>query len=79
MPWWWSRLAWKFRRKRLVRVHLDVPDGAPGSIEGVRLGSWGGMLILMMAKAIETSDRAHALDGLVEIPATRVLFVQVLS
>ncbi len=74
-----SRLAWRCRRKRMVRVHLDVPDGAPSSIEGVRLGAWGGMLVLMLAKAIETPDRSHHLDGIIEIPAGRVLFVQVLQ
>lgn len=78
MPWWWSRLAWRFRRRRLVRLHMDVPDGTPATIEGVRLGVWGGHYVLMLAKLLESAERTIPLDGLVEIPKSRVLFVQVL-
>lgn len=79
MPWWMSRLAWRCRRKRLVRVHLDAPAGSVDTLEGVRLGCWGGMVALMLAKAVETGDRSHQLDGVIEIPISRVVFVQVLS
>lgn len=79
MPWWLSRFAWRFRRKRLVRVHLEVAAGRPDTVEGVRLGVWGGSLVLMLPKVLEAADRTHALDGLLEIPVGRVIFVQVLS
>lgn len=82
MPWWMSRLAWRFRRKRLVRVHLATADARPGTpdtVEGIRLGVWGGALVLMLPKVLEAADRSHALDGLLEVPTSRVLFVQVVG
>ena len=79
MPWWMSRLGWRFRRKRLVRVHLDVDGGRPDTVEGVRLGVWGGNLVLMLPKVLESAGRTHALEGVLEVPRGRVVFVQVLS
>lgn len=79
MPWWWSKLAWRMRRKRMVRVHLEVPHGAPETIQGVRLGQWGGAVVLMLPKVLEEEGRTISLDGVLEIPNSRVLFVQVLS
>lgn len=79
MPWWMSRVAWRFRRKRRVRVHLEVKSGAPSTVEGFRLGVWGGSLVLMLPRVLEASDRTHALEGLLEVPVTRILFVQVLA
>lgn len=79
MPWWWSKLAWKLRRKRLVRLHLEVDGDRPDTVEGVRLGVWGGHYVLMLPKVLEAADRTHALDGVLEVPERRVLFLQVLS
>mgnify|MGYP001179288166 CR=1 FL=1 len=79
MPWWMSRLGWLLRRKRLVRLHLEVTDGQPSTVEGVRLGVWGGHYVLMLPKVLEAADRTHALDGVLEVPRGRVIFCQVLS
>jgi hypothetical protein len=79
MPWWMSRLAWRCRRKRLVRLHLEVQPGTPSTVEGVRLGVWGGHYVLMLPKVLEAADRTHALEGVLEVPRGRVVFVQVLS
>jgi hypothetical protein len=81
MPWWMSRLAWRFRRKRLVRVHLATGDAhpdTPDTLEGVRLGVWGGHYVLMLGKVVEERG-ATPLAGVLEVPRDRVLFVQVMS
>lgn len=79
MPWWMSKAAWRFRRRRLVRLHLEAPEGTPATVEGVRLGRWGGHYVLMLPKVLEAADRTHQLDGVLEVPERRVLFLQVLS
>lgn len=76
LPWWYSRAAWAVRRKVLVRVHIDAPEGVPQTLEGIRLGVIGGHLLLAQAKAMEAPGRTHALEGVTEIPVARVLFVQ---
>lgn len=78
MPWWWSKLAWKLRRKRLVRLHLEVGGDLPDTVEGVRLGVWGDHYVLMLPKVIEVHG-STALAGVIEVPRSRVIFVQVLS
>ena len=79
MPWFLARLAWAFRRKRLVRLHLEVAEGKPDTIEGWRLGIWGGHYVLTRARIFDAQGRTHALDGDVEIPRSRVMFVQRLT
>ena len=76
MPSWFVRLIWKVRGKRLARLHLLDP--AP-SIEGILVGCWGGHYIVIQPKIVEQPDQVVALEGYVEIPRERVLFVQVLS
>lgn len=76
LPWWYSRAAWALRRKVVVRVHIDAPDGTPQTLEGIRLGVVGGVLLLAQAKALEAPGRTHALEGVAEVPVTRILFVQ---
>jgi hypothetical protein len=76
-----SRLAWRFRRKRLVRVHIatgDAHPGTPDTIDGVRLGVWGGNIVLMLGKVVEEQG-STMLTGVLEVPRDRVLFVQVMQ
>jgi len=79
VPWWLSRFGWLLRRKRLVRLHLEVADGRPDTVEGVRLGVWGGHYVLALPKVLEAQDRTHALQGVLEVPRSRVIFCQVLG
>lgn len=81
MPWWMSRFGWLFRRRQLVRLHLEVDpaEGRPDTVEGVRLGVWGGHYVLALPKVLEAQDRTVALQGVLEVPRSRVIFVQVLS
>lgn len=76
MPSWLMRLIWKVRGKRIARLHLagDLP-----SLEGILVGCWSGHYVLLQPKVIETSDRTVALEGTVEVPRERVVFVQVLG
>lgn len=66
---WW-------KRKRLVRVHLI---GDEPSIEGVYTGRIDGHYRIENANVIESSERSHALEGWVLVPAHKVAFVQVLT
>jgi hypothetical protein len=76
MPAWLMRLVWKVRGKRLVRLHLD--NDQP-SVEGILAGRWSGHYVLLAASVYEGSDRSVSLTGHLEVPAERVLFVQVMS
>jgi hypothetical protein len=70
-----TSLKWRMRRrKRFVRVHTAEP-----SYDGILLGRWGGHYILEHASLREAEDRTVKLEGRVEIPAERVMFVQVLA
>jgi len=64
------------RGKRRVRLHLVDHDA---SIDGVLLGRWAGHYVLILPRLVEAEDRSIALDGSVEVPAERVVFVQVLA
>lgn len=69
-------LAWKARRRRLVRVHVA---GMDSSLEGFLAGVWGGHYVLRVAKLIEGEDRSFSFDGPeVRVPRERVLFLEVL-
>lgn len=75
MPNWLLRLAWRARRKRLVRLHMiDVEH----SVGGILLGFVGGHYVLAKPKIHETEERTIPLDGLLEVPRERVLYVQVI-
>lgn len=76
MPVWIMRLVWKVRGKRVARLHLvgDAP-----SLEGILVGCWGGHYIMLQPKIVEGKDRITALEGTVEVPRERVVFVQVLG
>lgn len=75
MPNWLLRLIWRVRRRRLVRLHLlDVEH----SLSGVLLGVVGGHYLLAKPKLLETDERTIPLDGIIEVPRERVLYVQVL-
>lgn len=79
IPRWVARLLWAFRGKRPVRLHLaDVPgmETMP-SLDGILVGRWGGHYVLLTPKVVVAEDVSHAISGTVEVPAERVLFVQV--
>lgn len=70
------RLVWAARGKRLVRLHLA--GGAP-TVEGVLAGRWHGHYVLLRPSVYETADASLSLTGHLEVPAERVLFVQVMT
>jgi hypothetical protein len=76
VPVFLCKLIWRLRGKRLVRLHLIGQDG---SLEGILLGRFGAHYVLITASYLEDKDRTFTLDGHVEVPAERVLFVQVLA
>lgn len=43
------------------------------------MGVWGGNYVLQLPKLLETAERTHSLDGVVQVPSSRVLFVQVVD
>ena len=70
-----ARILWGLRRNRRARLHLN--DAGP-SVEGVLVGRWGGHYVLLTPSVLEGEDRTFSLEGSLEVPAERVLFVQVL-
>lgn len=80
MPRWIARILYGIRGKRKVRLQLeDKPGLAMPAIEGIMLGRWGGHYILIVPKLIHGPEKSIALDGMVEVPAERVVFVQVMT
>ncbi len=78
MPRWLGRLVWCFRGKRNVRLHLEVMPGTPvATLEGLLVGRWGGHYVLLVPKIVGEGG-VSPVDGTVEVPAGRVVFVQVL-
>ena len=73
MPAWIMRLVWKVRGKRRVRLHLT--DNQP-TVQGVLAGKWGGHYVVLTPTIL--ADGEVTVSGHVEVPADRVLFVQVL-
>jgi hypothetical protein len=73
MPDWLLKLIWRFRRRGVVRLHLENADH---SYDGVLLGVAGGHYVLAKPKMIAGPERTIALDGLLEVPRERVLCVQ---
>jgi hypothetical protein len=76
MPRFLMRLLWAVRGKRLVRLHLA--ENKP-SVEGVLAGRWGGHYVVLAPKILDAHDRSFSLDGHLEVPAERVLYVQVID
>lgn len=76
MPAWLLRLVWRVRGKRFVRLHLVDQEA---SIEGIMVGRWSGHYVLLTSSLLEAKGRTIKIDGHAEIPAERVLFVQVLA
>lgn len=80
-PIWLAKLVWRFRRKRVVRLHLrDVEQ----SFEGVLFGRWDSHYVLYAPKMVQmlagdAEEQTVALDGHIEVPADRVLFLQFAS
>lgn len=80
MPRWIGRLIWSMRGKRRVRLHLEVADNiAVSTVEGVLMGRWSGHYVLLLPKAMIGEEATQSLDGTLEVPAERVIFVQVLA
>lgn len=79
MPRWIGRLIYAMRGKRRVRLHLEVkPDTPVETIEGVLVGRWSGHYVLLLPRVVRGEDTSTSLEGEVEVPAERVVFVQVL-
>lgn len=73
------KLIWLFGGKRRVRIHLeDKPGVVMPSLEGILIGRKAGHYILLVPKLIHSTDQSIALEGMVEVPAERVVFVQIL-
>ena len=80
MPRWIARLLYAVRGKRRVRLHIEDKPGAPmPSIDGILLGRWSGHYILLLPKLVQSEERSVALEGMLEVPAERVVFVQILG
>lgn len=62
-----------FRRRHLVRLHLEEPHP---TVEGILAGRAGGHYRLLKPRLLEAEDRSHSLDGEVWVPAGRVVLVQ---
>ena len=80
IPRWVGRVVWAFRGKRRVRLHLiDPPGGSAPSLEGILQGRWAGHYVLLVPSVIEEVGANAAIEGHLEVPAERVLFVQVIG
>ena len=76
MPRFLARIVYALRGKRRVRLHL-VDDGP--TLDGVLVGRWSGHYVLLLPRLVKGPEESVELDGLVEVPAERVVFVQVVS
>lgn len=80
MPRWIARVLYAVRGKRIVRLHVEDKPGSPmPSIDGILLGRWSGHYILLLPKLVQSEEHSVALEGMLEVPAERVIFVQVLG
>jgi hypothetical protein len=79
MPRWIGRLLWSMRGKRRVTLQIMKPgDRDELTMEGILIGRWAGHYVLEVAKIIESPDKSVTLDArYVEVPADRVIFVEV--
>ncbi len=76
---WLGRLIYSFRGKRRVRLQLIYEGANETTLEGLLLGRWINHYILLTPKLIKETDKSIELEGLVEVPADRVVFIQVLG
>ena len=72
---WFKKLVWKFRRKRLILVHIKDNDS---TLEGILLGIWANHYCLRTTKLNSEEGNKFPLDGEVLVPTGNVLFIQVL-
>ena len=68
------RLVWRVKGKRRARLHLTDNQA---SIEGILAGCWGGHYVVLAPTIL--ADGETSVSGHVEVPADRVLLVQVLD
>lgn len=65
-----------FGRRRLVRAHLE---GNLPTLEGVLVARSPDHYRLALPKMVEAEEQTMPLDGEVEIPRERVIFLQLLA
>jgi hypothetical protein len=70
------RFLWWLRGSRLVRLHLE---GDTPSFEGILVGRYGGHYVLRDSKMLQAVDQTVALEGRIDVPCERVVFVQQLA
>lgn len=74
-----------FARKRRVRVHFSPVPGPDGSsvevsdIEGVLAGRVGDRYLLLVPRLLQSREASFSLDNAVEIPRSRVWFMERLA
>lgn len=68
------------KRKRRVRLHLVAVPGAPETVEGIERGRRpvAGHHVLELPKVMQ-AGATHSLTSVLEVPADRVIFREVLS
>lgn len=66
-----------FFKKRRVRVHLVPTPGVDDlDFEGILAGKVGGHYILHAAKMLQSAEASFSLDNVVEIPESRVWWLE---
>jgi len=76
MPRFLARIFYSLRGKRRARLHL-IDDGP--TLEGILVGRWAGHYVLLVPRLMSEPGEAITLEGLAEVPAEKVLFVQVIG
>ena len=86
MPIWVCKLIWRMRGKRRVAIHLErkVEGVDSMTIQGILIFKAAGHYVLELGKLLEPnadgSARTIPLDArYIEIPADRVLFLEVFA
>lgn len=74
-------MPWQAKRRRRVRLHLEVEPHTPVStLEGLLVSHQGGHYQLAAPKLVQAGGVEHSLESqLVEVPERRVLFVEVIG
>lgn len=69
------------KAKRRVRLHLQLPKGQTQTVEGLQVGRRpiGGHYVLLTPKIIESAETSISVDGHLEVPAERVIYLEVLG
>lgn len=66
-----------FARKRRVRVHLVPTPGVDDlDFEGILTGKVDGHYVLHAAKMLQGAEASFSLDNVIEIPASRVWWLE---